>query len=454
MKAPPPSSQLLTGFAEGVNAQLITPTREQQAIIARPLENIIIRAFAGTGKTSTLLEYTKRHATKKFIYLAFNKSISTEAQKKFPANVTAQTTHSLAYQQVITEAYKKKLVPGIKPHHLTPLLADLERASIIHKTLKDYCLSADPEITEKHLPQNKIKAQIGAAAPTQTPAEQNDQLAAAGAQYLRESHAVWQKITNPELEELKIDHEIYLKLLALKAPKQAFAEYDGILIDEAQDSNGVTVALIKAAGKPIIAVGDGHQAIYGFRGAWNALSTFTGTEFILSESFRFGYEIAALGNLLITRLTKEKNLLRGRPEIKDRVGKNFVLTDNPAGETMLITRTNAKLIEVALDCIAKNIPYHIIGGCNEELFRTLVALRGLVTKTAKLIKNETVAYFHKKKQGLAELKEYAEKHEDLEIMTALPIYQKHEKDLFAKIKAIKRHQHRKNKGQPLAKHRA
>ena len=246
-------------------------------------------------------------------------------------------------------------------------------------------------------------------------------------------------------EELKIDHDIYLKLLALNFPAQAFAAYDGILLDEAQDSNGVTVALIKAAGKPIIAVGDGHQAIYGFRGAWNALSTFAGTEFILSESFRFGPEIATLGNLLITRMTQEKNLLRGRPGIKDQVSKNFELTAPPAEDTMLITRTNSKLIDIALDCIAQNIPYHIVGGCNEELFRTLVALRGLVTKTAQLIKNETVAYFHKKKQGLLELKDYAEEHEDLEIMTALPIYHKHEKDLLEKIQTIKKHQQRKNK---------
>ena len=82
MKKSVNQNQLLSGFAEGINKDSITQTKEQQAIIANPLKNIIIHAFAETGKTSTLLEYTKKHADKKFIYLAFNKAISKEAQKK------------------------------------------------------------------------------------------------------------------------------------------------------------------------------------------------------------------------------------------------------------------------------------------------------------------------------------------------------------------------------------
>ena len=144
-------------------------------------------------------------------------------------------------------------------------------------------------------------------------------------------------------------------------------------------------------------------------------------------------------------MTKEKNLLHGNVKIKDQVRKNFELQTPPAEETMIITRTNSKLIDNALSCIEKSIPYHIIGGANDELFSTLYSINSLVTKNGELIKNETVRYFHENGWGLAQLKKYAEDYEDLEIMTAIPIYNKHAKDLEAKIKKIKAHHQRKNK---------
>ncbi|MGO9014691.1 MAG: DEAD/DEAH box helicase family protein [Dissulfurispiraceae bacterium] len=52
---------------------------------------IKINAFAGTGKTSTLIEIARAYPGIKFLYLAFNKSIADEAKKKFPRNVDVMT---------------------------------------------------------------------------------------------------------------------------------------------------------------------------------------------------------------------------------------------------------------------------------------------------------------------------------------------------------------------------
>lgn len=60
-------------------------------------EILAIQACAGSGKTSTLEEIALANPKQRFLYLAFNKSIATEAGEKFPKNVEAKTIHSLAF---------------------------------------------------------------------------------------------------------------------------------------------------------------------------------------------------------------------------------------------------------------------------------------------------------------------------------------------------------------------
>jgi superfamily I DNA and RNA helicase len=58
-------------------------TKEQEAII-NSSGDIKINAVAGSGKTSTVIEYAKtRPPQSKILYLAFNKSVKLEAQRKF-----------------------------------------------------------------------------------------------------------------------------------------------------------------------------------------------------------------------------------------------------------------------------------------------------------------------------------------------------------------------------------
>ncbi len=75
------------------------PTQEQADAIDnfKTGQNLKINAFAGTGKTSTL-QMLGECSSKRGLYLAFNRSIADDAQKRFPSNITCQTTHSLAYR--------------------------------------------------------------------------------------------------------------------------------------------------------------------------------------------------------------------------------------------------------------------------------------------------------------------------------------------------------------------
>jgi F-box protein 18 (helicase) len=58
-------------------------TAEQQNIL-NTNENIVINAVAGSGKTTTLIEYAKtRNNNSKILYLGFNRSVKLEAEQKF-----------------------------------------------------------------------------------------------------------------------------------------------------------------------------------------------------------------------------------------------------------------------------------------------------------------------------------------------------------------------------------
>jgi len=91
-------------------------TQEQKAIVTYNLNKngvLKIIAFAGTGKTTTLIEYTKARPHLKFLYVAFNKSVQLEADRKFPRNVICKTSHSLAWLGFGSK-YQQRLVPTLK----------------------------------------------------------------------------------------------------------------------------------------------------------------------------------------------------------------------------------------------------------------------------------------------------------------------------------------------------
>ena len=55
-------------------------------------DNIRIMAYAGIGKTTTLVEMCRRHPAIRFLLVVFNKSLQLHSKKVFPPNVTVKTT--------------------------------------------------------------------------------------------------------------------------------------------------------------------------------------------------------------------------------------------------------------------------------------------------------------------------------------------------------------------------
>lgn len=89
------------------------PTIEQERIftfIQKRPENILIKAYAGTGKTFTIVEASKLIPKDKSItFLAFNKHIQEELKTKLPEHIRCYTTYGLG-----TSAIKRKYGDKIK----------------------------------------------------------------------------------------------------------------------------------------------------------------------------------------------------------------------------------------------------------------------------------------------------------------------------------------------------
>lgn len=72
-------------------------TPEQNAIIEWQGNQLVVNAFAGTGKTTTLVQFAQVNPDSKMLYLAYNRAIRDEAEQKFPFNVECKTSHQLAW---------------------------------------------------------------------------------------------------------------------------------------------------------------------------------------------------------------------------------------------------------------------------------------------------------------------------------------------------------------------
>ena len=340
------------------------PTEEQQIAIdrfqnERPLK---IAAFAGAGKTSTLILLAKTRQSRG-LYLAFNKAIAEEAAGKFPKTVDCRTTHSVAFRSV-APGFKSssKLTTALHPKQLSELarfqprsfganlqLQGVQQAHLILGTIKRFCQSASPSIEAVHVP--RYGRLVGVSAAT---------IEVVRKWAVTEATQLWRRMI-AKGDDLPMGHDGYLKLWALGRPRLP-AEY--ILLDEAQDTNQVVLAVLQAQSSQLVYVGDKHQQIYEWRGAVNAMEQVTGCdETYLTQSFRFGETIATAASQVIATLGEQRRV-RGNPSVRSTLGDPGTLT------RAVLSRTNASVIVEVLDASRAGRRPYIMGG-TAELSRLL-----------------------------------------------------------------------------------
>lgn len=366
-------------------------TSEQKSVIENRSNLLAVDAFAGTGKTTTLVEYARRRPGKNILYIAFNKSVASEAGTRFPDNVQCRTTHSLAYASV-GKKYQEKLGNPQAWEIAQTFKCTNKRAKDALSTLTNWFCSADDSIAERHL---EIDVQTDPGLALQT-------VALAG--------QVWELMTDKR-SHIKMPHDGYLKMWAMGRPQLRF---DIILLDEAQDTNPVTLDVVLMQNCQKVLVGDRHQGIYGFRRAINAMDAVKAdTRIALTQSFRFSQAIADIATALLQEFKGETKPITGRADLI-----NTWHIDESQHFTVL-GRTNAGLFARAAQLISKSefrlqkpdIKLHFVGGFDTYVFGKVLDAYFLWADERSRIKDQSIGRFN----SFADFKKYGSEASDAEI---------------------------------------
>jgi F-box protein 18 (helicase) len=317
-------------------------TEEQQQIVACNIgsgEILKVTALAGTGKTTTLVAYTRERPHLRFLYVAFNKSVQLEAAAKFPKNVTCKTSHALAFPRFGSK-YKDRLISGFKVNTVQDALglSHPEAARFTIDTLNNYLVSADPKVAPHHIP--LIARQYGRKRSKEKP------------DFVMLANDLGRLMCHGENPEIGMPHDGYLKLYQLSRPT---LNYDCILMDESQDLNPVTADYLLGQEKvPKIVVGDPHQQIYSFRGARDFMRELNAThELYLTHSFRFNPKIASVANMILARF---------KGETRRVVGLKKTLKMGNRDRVTIIARTHSKIFDEAVRLIRQKKKIGFAGG--------------------------------------------------------------------------------------------
>ncbi|BAV80925.1 putative UvrD-type helicase [Vibrio phage RYC] len=249
------------------------PTEQQKTGVAMVVEHELskITAGAGSGKTS-VLELIADEITTKTLYLAYNKSMATEAAERFPDHVECRTTHSIAFQYT-GRAIAGKLsrpkgryvnvagngreiaiyfkIPDI-PNPEGQALKSRYLGMIVRDTVNKFEYSSAKDVSTDHIPRNEL-SNIKKRFPALNIENIKKMI-------VRYAQNLWDERKDPTSPVLAT-HDTYLKLFQLKGI--ILEEYKNILLDEAQDANDCTLSIFgKQKHAKRVLVGDKYQQLY------------------------------------------------------------------------------------------------------------------------------------------------------------------------------------------------
>ena len=260
-------------------ATAFPPTPEQLAIIdaaANSKSNLMVFAFAGTGKT-TAIEFMVPHLpTRSVLLLAFNKKNCIDLERVFiePRGqepplapwVTVRSFNALGHRAFasaigrrlilddkkiskLTTAYTKKL-GGVSDDEWGNLSNLVKRARMLGLVPQKYLQSRRSLLSDDSWGWESAAESINL--------ELSEQLMVGAREILCGSIDLAQAGT------IDFDDQIYMSVLF----SGLYQKFDTVICDEGQDISHLNrLQLLKSCGKRLIVAGDQKQGIYAFRGA-------------------------------------------------------------------------------------------------------------------------------------------------------------------------------------------
>jgi len=360
------------------------PTPEQERIflfVKKRPENILIKAYAGAGKTTTIVEAVKLlPKDKNIMFLAFNKHIQEELKTKLPEYVRCYTTYGLGMS-----ALKRKYGDSIK-------FDEFKLDKIIQKKAKSWNLEDEMDEEEIFIYLNNVKklANLCRLSLTLKPeyvpyvADRYD---------INLNKSVDFKRVLKVLDASTTDRKTfdYTDMIYLPAVDNSiwFFPQDYVFVDEVQDLNRCQIRIIEKVLKHnrttkklegrLISVGDFFQGIYGFTAAdeksFEWFEKFPNTKVLpLSVSFRCSQAVIRRAQEIVPDI----KALPDAPEGLVRDGN--VLEEAQSGDFVLC-RTTMPLVKLFFEFLTQHKKAIIKGS---DIGVHLIELIGKINNIDKL----------------------------------------------------------------------
>ncbi len=364
-------------------------TNEQREIIEyiKTSEgDLIINAFAGTGKTTTTkiaIESIAGKTKYKPTYLVYNKKNKEEAQRKLKKFASVHTFHSLAYSYLKkSEKQSVRKLSFVEVREIVEEITKIDKKKILNYltyAVRNY-MSGNLKEAKKFLKFVKVED--------------------------IDLQDLTSKVVDNQVEKGTIDFDtMILKLIReIEAGKRKIKKKT-VFIDEAQDINPIQEKLVSLIAERIIAVGDTHQSIYQWRGANGYFLKRKGVERkYLTISWRIPPRSLQeeVANKLLG-LKGEKKKLKGMNLYEDRRKTKAI-----------ISRKNITLIETALELLQQGEKFRFVRPL-EELLSLPVDIYRLFYYGEKPSINTWLLLF----KDIKELERFATENEDAELQNAL-----------------------------------
>lgn len=341
--------------------------------------NAVIQAVAGAGKTTTIIQAVARMQGS-IAFAAYNKKIAEEIKErltKIGSSAMAGTFHSFGFSAWRSMAPKVK-VEGKKIF----LLLDADR-DMFPKGLDSFLSKAVSLAKQTGIgflqPMTSVDAWHGIALKHDLEEEipellESGKPAPSLEECLSLAAVLLERSIEKDAEMIDFDDMIFCPLYH----GAKIRTYDWVLVDEAQDTNPARRALAKKMLRPggrLIAVGDRHQAIYGFTGADNdsldiIIREFSAVELPLTVTYRCPKRVVDVARTYVSHIEAHPSAPEGLVRLLPVTKFESNLAQAKGGDAILCRNTKP-LVEMVYKFIRKGIPAYVEG---RDIGKGLLAL--------------------------------------------------------------------------------
>lgn len=316
--------------------------------------HLVVRARAGTGKTTTIIEGVNRvPAGRSILLCAFNKRIAEELSLRLTnPNAQAKTLHAIGFQAV------RRFWEGVQVEK--PKYGELNRAEQLSETV---CGPRCPDAVKRLVSKLHTKGRE-----INPHASKLGDLTDLAFTFECEPDEEW-SISGFDVQYVETKALEAMELAASKKPAKGIdfadmiflpvrnswlhASFDDVIVDEAQDMTVAQLEIARGVCRDrLCVVGDDCQAIYAFRGAdsgsLDRLKMELGaTELGLTVTYRCGRAIVDLAAILVPDFTAGSGNCEG---LVSTIAKEKLVCTANLGD-FILSRLNAPLVSTAMSLL-------------------------------------------------------------------------------------------------------